>query len=237
MDTDPTADESSELLLSRDEVRTLDRLAIESYGVPSLVLMENAGRACADVVRARLGSSGRGSVLVVCGRGNNAGDGLVVARTLVNHGIAVAVAFAGAQDDLTGGSPDFMRQRQMWEQAGGAIVALAASPSWFEEQLREAAWVVDALYGTGLRGEVRPPVAGWMRAIDASPAAVLAVDVPSGLDADTGAVLGQAIRAEETVTFVARKRGLCVGEGPRLAGRVTVAEIGIPRLLLDRLSG
>jgi len=220
----------SELVLSRAEVRALDRRAIEEYGMPSVVLMENAGRACADEAR-RMLAGDAGPVLVLCGPGNNGGDGLVIARTLDNHGVDVRAFFVGPAAKLELGTPDFATNLRLWRGLGRTIetvdaVSVAARVT---AHASRAALVVDALFGTGLDRELVEPWRGAIAAVNAARRPVLAVDLPSGLDADTGAELGLAVRATATVTFVARKPGLALGRGPDLAGRVVVAEIGIPR--------
>lgn len=217
-------------LLSRAAVRELDRRAIEEYGMPSLLLMENAGRACADAVEALL-AGGRGPVLVLCGPGNNGGDGLVIARTLWNRGVEVEALFLGPEDKLESGSADVRANLRLWRGLGRTIPCLASREelSGLPARLARAACVVDALFGTGLTRALEDPWRSAVEAVNAAARPVLAVDLPSGLDADTGAELGAAIRAAVTVTFVARKPGLLRGGGPALAGRVVVAEIGIPR--------
>ncbi len=224
-----------ELVLTRAAVRALDRRAIEEYGIPSLVLMENAGRACADEARAMLGSAA-GPVLVLCGPGNNGGDGLVIARTLLNRGFEVRTVFVGPRARLEGGAGDFRKNLELWRGLGQGleVVEGASEGAGLGPTCAHAALVIDALFGTGLERELGEPWKGVIRALNASGTAVLAVDLPSGLDADTGAELGAAVRATVTVTFVARKPGFALGRGPELCGRVVVAEIGIPRAWLVR---
>jgi NAD(P)H-hydrate epimerase len=223
-----------DVVLSREAVRALDRRAIEEYGVPSVVLMENAGRACADEARSMLGDA-RGPVLALCGPGNNGGDGLVIARTLWNRGVEVEAVFVGARDRLEAGSNDFATNLRLWRGLGRTIecVATPSEVRGLAPRLERARLVVDALFGTGLARELGEPWLGVIRLVNEARRPVLAVDLPSGLDADTGAVLGAAVRAALTVTFVARKPGFACGSGPELCGRIVVAEIGIPRPLLD----
>lgn len=217
-------------VLSRAAVRELDRRAIEEYGMPSLLLMENAGRACADQVEALLAGT-RGPVLVLCGPGNNGGDGLVVARTLWNRGVGVEALFVGPETRLEAGSADVRTNLRLWRGLGQTIPCLPARADLarLTARLAGAACVVDALFGTGLTRALEDPWRSAIEAVNAAARPVLAVDLPSGLDADTGAELGAAMRADLTVTFVARKPGLLCGRGPALAGRLVVAEIGIPR--------
>jgi len=223
--------------LRRSEVRELDRRAIEEFGVPSLLLMENAGRACADVAEAMLERTvpravSGGPAVVVCGVGNNGGDGLVIARTLVNRGRRAEVLVAADAERLARASEDVATNVRLWRSLGREV-RFVASAQELAAELAGAALVVDALFGTGLSTPLREDAAGLVRALVAAQRPTLAVDLPSGLDADDGRVLGAAVRADETVTFVAPKPGLVLGDGPRLAGTVHVAEIGIPRPLLD----
>ncbi|HEX6881926.1 MAG TPA: NAD(P)H-hydrate epimerase [Planctomycetota bacterium] len=214
-------------ILSRAAARALDRRTIEEHGLPGLVLMENAGRAAADEAQHLLARS-PGPVLVLCGPGNNGGDGLVIARTLQNRGLEVDAVFVGPAERLAGGGADFQTNLRLWRGLGRALPA-CSELSELRARWAESALVVDALFGTGLTRPLDEPWRAAIGALNAARRRVLAVDLPSGLDADTGAELGAAVRADVTVTFVAQKSGLLRGRGPELAGRVVVAEIGIPR--------
>ena len=204
-------------LFHADEMRAADAWAIEEMGVASLDLMERAGvglaRVAAEVARGR-----PGAVKVVVGKGNNGGDGLVAARVLREEGREVEVLATGDLDELEGDP------RANLERLPGP------GPEPFDaKRLDGAAVVVDALLGTGFEGEPREPVAGAIAAINAGEAPVVACDVPSGVNASTGEVEGEAVRAEATATFHAPKVGLYVAPGAFCAGRVEVVEIGIPR--------
>lgn len=223
--------------LSADAVRRLDQVAIEERGVPSALLMENAGRAVAVRVARQLERGGP-PTLVLVGPGNNGGDGLVIARTLVNRGFDVRVVFVGELAKLRELSDDVQLNARLWrdmQALGGRTgrlveVSSAADLAEFDKQLAATGVVVDALFGTGLTRALRSPWSEVVRAVNAAGRHVVAVDVPSGLHADSGAVPdgGVAIRATETVTFVLPKRGLLTGAGPEHVGALTVAEIGIP---------
>jgi len=224
----------SDLVLSRAAVRELDRRASEEYGVPSILLMENAGRASADEAE-RLVERAPQPIAVLCGPGNNGGDGLVLARTLHNRGHAVRVVFVGSERMVEAGSADFRLNLALWRGLGRSVslVESEAGARELAEELAAAPLAVDALFGTGLVRELEEPWRSAIRALNASRRPVLALDLPSGLDADTGEVHGAAVRATLTVTFVAKKRGMLAARGPELCGRVVVAEIGIPRPLLE----
>jgi NAD(P)H-hydrate epimerase len=216
-------------IISREQVRTLDRRAMDEFGVPGVVLMENAGRGAADVLW-RLGVAGR--VVVCCGKGNNGGDGFVIARHLDNRGAAVRVLFFGRPQDLTG---DAAVNFEVVRRSGLPLTVVAdAGPAL---ELDDAEWVVDALLGTGVTGPARPPLDRVIAAINHSAAKVLAVDLPSGLDCDTGLPLGPCVRALYTVTFVARKKGFANPAAKEWLGEVHVVDIGAPRVLVQEMLG
>ncbi|HUQ71182.1 MAG TPA: NAD(P)H-hydrate epimerase [Planctomycetaceae bacterium] len=216
--------------LTRAEVRDVDRRAIEDYGLPGVVLMENAGRNAA----ALLESQGiAGSVAIVCGKGNNAGDGFVIARHLENRGCDVRVLLACDPSQLTG---DAAINFHVLERAGTPMVVMTnTSRSKWMQSLTSAKWIVDALLGTGTMGQVREPFASVIAAINESARNVFAVDLPSGMDCDTGQPLGGCVRATLTGTFVTRKIGFDVAGSEVWTGPVHVLDIGVPRSLLDDL--
>jgi NAD(P)H-hydrate epimerase len=202
-------------LFDAAEMRAADAWAIDEQGVPSLDLMERAGVGLARVTAA---AAGPGPIRVVVGKGNNGGDGLVVARLLRQDGYEVDVLAAASLDGL-GGDPLANLERLP-----------GAPPEPFApEGLAGSGAVVDALLGTGFEGEPREPLASAIAAINAQEAPVVACDVPSGVDASTGEVAGEAVRAVATATFHGPKIGLCVNPGKEHAGVVEVVEIGIPR--------
>lgn len=214
------------MYLSRNEVREIDRRAIEEYGVPSVVLMENAGRGVAELLRA-LGV--RGPVAIVCGKGNNGGDGFVIARHLDNHGVAVRIYLFCLPLALQG---DAAINHGIAARAGLPILAYSGEDfeeTSFARELASAEWIVDALFGTGLTGPVRDPFDRVIRAINAAPAKVLAVDIPSGLDCDTGEPLGPTVKADHTATFVAMKKGFANPASREWTGLAHVLGIGAPR--------
>jgi ADP-dependent NAD(P)H-hydrate dehydratase / NAD(P)H-hydrate epimerase len=203
-----------EPLPAAQEMRAIDAWAIEEQGIPSLDLMERAGAGVARVVEELIPA---GRLVAVCGKGNNGGDGLVAARLLRDKGRQVDVVLAAGADEL---SPD---ARANLDRLTGA------SPTTLEEAaLDSAAGVIDALLGTGFRGQAEGDMRAAMEAIEAATTTVVAADVPSGVDASTGAVSGPAVHARATATFHAAKPGLWIAPGKLHAGEVRVIDIGIP---------
>jgi len=229
---------SDPAVLTRQQMREVDRRAIQDYGIPSLELMESAGRSCADEALALL-EPGSSPVLVLCGPGNNGGDGFVLARTLFEKGVAVRVLGVGASGAFQGASADVQQNIRRWEGLGQAIQWAGddAAVDALSDGFREAGLLVDALFGTGLARALRSPFDRVVRGIAEAKRPVLAIDLPSGLDADTGQVLGSAAAADVTVTLAAYKLGMTLARGPALCGRVTVAPIGIPPGLIGLVAG
>ena len=217
--------------LTRDQSRQVDRRATEEYGISGLVLMENAGRGVADRL-CELGIDG--PVAICCGRGNNAGDGFVIARHLDLRGFQVRVLLWAEPSELTG---DAAANYWILEKTGVPIEIFGDrhDAARLEAQLAGTAWIVDALLGTGARGEPRPPLDAVIEQLNAAAAAKLAVDVPSGLDCDTGRPARWTIRAVVTCTFVAAKPGLFAPGAEEYTGRVHVLDIGAPRKLIEEV--
>jgi len=218
-------------ILSRGQVRAYDAHAIDERRVPSIVLMENAGRGAAELMlsalRASAGGIAAARVVVVAGVGNNGGDGFVVARHLAAAGVTATVIVASRADKIAG---DARANYEAFVELGGACIVLppGTARSMIDAELEGATLLVDALFGTGLDRAIEGFFADVISAIDEADAPVWSLDLPSGLDADTGCVLGVAVHATTTVTFAHRKLGLVTPRGAELAGRVAVAGLGIP---------
>jgi NAD(P)H-hydrate epimerase len=204
-------------LYTAEQVRELDRRAIEDHGIPGRELMQRAAEAAFAALRGQWPDAGR--VTVLCGPGNNGGDGLLIARLAQLGGMAVRVGLIRERDRYTGDA------RQALEAAEAAGVAVSA---YDESLLRGADVVVDAMLGTGLSREVKGNIREAIGAVGACSAGVLAVDIPSGLQADTGRVLGEAVRAHVTSTFIGFKLGQFTGAGLERAGRVMFDGLGVP---------
>jgi NAD(P)H-hydrate epimerase len=219
--------------LTREQSRALDRRAIDDFGIPGMVLMENAGRGCVDVLE-RVGINGR--VVILCGKGNNAGDGFVIARHLEIRGYECLVLLLSPPDRFTG---DAKTNFAILQKANASIVDLSQraglSLSKPSKELTGAAWLIDAILGTGAQGEPRPPFDTAIDWINARPAATkaLAVDVPSGLDCDTGQPATHTVRADHTCTFAAMKIGFLQPNAKPYIGTVHVCDIGVPPKLFS----
>ena len=212
-------------LYRAEQCRELDRLAIEEFGISGNILMERAGEAAFNVLRDTWPEARR--IVVFCGIGNNGGDGYVIARLAREQGFEVTVLQLG----------DVGRQQ------GDALAALQrlqgvdVSPVSYDEQhdLADYDVIVDALLGTGLRGEVRSPFLIAINAINQSYTPVLAVDSPSGLDADTGMPCGLAVKADCTITFIGMKQGLLTGEAADYCGHILFDDLKLPAAVYERL--
>jgi NAD(P)H-hydrate epimerase len=219
------------MYLTREQAKALDRRAMEEFGVPGVVLMENAGRGMAELLRS-LGIQGR--VVICCGKGNNGGDGFVIARHLDNAGVDVGILLFADPDRLTG---DAAVNYRILVRAGSPPVEVYAGEAVNADELSRtlaaADWVVDALFGSGLQGAVRPPYDQVIQAMNASPARVFAVDIPTGLDCDTGQPMGATVRADHTATVAALKKGFLDPSARAWLGKVHVIDMGVPRRLLD----
>lgn len=218
--------------LTREEVRSVDARAVEEFGMNSLVLMENAGRGVADVL-CELGIAG--TVAIFCGRGNNGGDGFVIARHLEIRGYDVKVYLLCQPSELSG---DAGANCNVLELSNTAlqVVPTPVEAAWLSQQLEGAGWIVDALLGTGARGAPRSPMAEVIELLNQHAARKLAVDLPSGLDCDTGEVSSATLRADHTCTFVAPKQGFQANSATAVLGTLHVIDIGVPKRLLADLS-
>jgi NAD(P)H-hydrate epimerase len=219
--------------LSRDEVRSIDVQAAQDLDMPTVILMENAGRGAAAWIRDQ-GMPVRAEVLILCGPGNNGGDGGVVARHLDLWDYRVRVVWFARADRLRGDAPV---QFQILARAGFDQTCWddepSVTPARLDALLAGADWLVDALLGTGLTRPVEGTLRTVIEAVNRSRKPVLALDLPSGLDADSGQPLAVAVHAQATATFVAPKLGFAAPGADAYTGKVTVIDIGVPRALLE----
>jgi hydroxyethylthiazole kinase-like uncharacterized protein yjeF len=216
------------IAVTAKEMQQLDRMAIEKYGVPSLCLMENAGRAVAEAVASEAKGK-KDKVVIICGLGNNGGDGFVAARHLINQGIEAVVYVVGSYQKIKG---DALVNYKILKKCRYPVKEIKKIDKKFINELQLAKVVVDALFGTGLCRQVEGLFAEVIEAINTFAEKVLAVDIPSGLNATTGEVLGCAVEADWTITFALPKKGFYENDGPDHTGKVAVVDIGIPRKII-----
>jgi len=223
-------------ILNAAQMREADRFTIEEIGMSSLVLMENAGRQVVAAMEAAYESRLNGRVAVLCGRGNNGGDGFVVARTLLQRGIDASVFVIGALAEVRG---DAKTNLEILGRLGVTVVEINDEQSWelhFSE-ISQCTLIVDAIFGTGLKSALGGMMETIVADVNASAIPIVSIDLPSGLSADTAHVIGDCIDASMTVTLAAPKLPLVLPPGEEHAGDVVIADIGIPHDVIDNVEG
>lgn len=217
-------------ILTRQQSRELDRRAIQEFGVPGIVLMENAGRGMVDFL---LHLKIKNQIIICCGKGNNGGDGFVVARHLDNQGMNVHVLLFADPNEIKG---DARINYEIALKSNIQITVITDDNfAIASDILSNAECIIDALLGTGLEGEVNASFKKIIQAINEANATIVAVDIPSGLDCDTGKPLGMAIKANHTFTFASLKLGFTFPEAKEYVGEVHIVDIGIPKLLMQKI--
>ena len=217
------------------EILKLDRVAIEKFGIPSIVLMENAGREVTVEVIRQVKKVKKPRVCVICGLGNNAGDGFVIARHLANAGIPTKTFLVGKANQL---KHDAAVNYRILKRMKCPIIDCRGTKFCAPTgSIAQADVVVDAIFGVGLNREIGEPFRSAIEVINRKAKHVVAVDIPSGLDGTTGAIYGVCVKADRTVTFSFPKKGFLKGHGPRQAGKVVVADIGIPAHVVKQVLG
>src|ERR1044071_5262401 len=223
-------------ILNAAQMREADRFTIEEIGIPSLVLMENAGRQVVAAIEAAYEARLNGRLAVLCGRGNNGGDGFVVARTLLQRGVEAVVFVIGSLGDVRG---DAKTNLEILGRLGVTVVEINDEQSWelhFSE-ISQCTLIVDAIFGTGLKSALGGMMETIVADVNASSIPIISIDLPSGLSADTPHVLGDCIDASMTVTLAAPKLPLVLPPGEAHAGDVVIADIGIPHEVIDSVEG
>ncbi|MGB2937503.1 MAG: NAD(P)H-hydrate epimerase [Phycisphaerae bacterium] len=214
---------------TRDQIRAFDRYATETLGVPGIVLMENAGRQIAEAALGILGAAKEPHVVILAGRGNNGGDAFVVARHLTLYGVRPKVFLVAPRHAVRGDAETNLKILEAMdinlEVLDGETETVARHVA---EGCETADLIIDGLLGTGTRGTIRDPYASVIEAVNAVGANVLAIDIPSGLDCDTGRTLGPTIRADHTVTMAAIKKGFTNLDAEAFTGEIILADIGVP---------
>ena len=231
------------ITISIKRSQKLDKTAIERYGVPSIILMENAGRSVAYEIIRQIGKKRNSIVCVVCGLGNNAGDGFVVARHLLNAGIRTKIFLIGDGGNLKkDAAVNYSILKKLEypfyfigaKTAGGVNIFSDAGYRALINNLSKADIVVDAIFGSGLNREILSPFKEIIAIVNKKAKRVVAVDTPSGLDGTTGNIYGACINADTTVTFNFAKEGFFKNKGPGYVGNIVVVDIGIPLKLKNR---
>src|SRR6266508_387975 len=223
-------------VLNSTQMRDADRRTIEEIGIPSLVLMENAGRQAVAAMEAVYSDLLDRQIAVLCGRGSNGGDGFVIARTLVQRGADVAVFLIGRVADVRG---DARINLEILGRLGVTVVEVADSQAWelhFSE-VSDCTLIVDAIFGTGLNAPLSGLIESVVADINASAIPVVAIDLPSGLSADSPDSIGPSIEAGLTVTLAAPKLPLVLPPADTRAGDTVIADIGIPGEVLESVDG
>ena len=220
-------------VVTAHEMRQIDQQTIHGIGIPGIVLMENAGGAVVAAIQKRFSDCRR--IAIVVGKGNNGGDGLVVARKLAFAGLSVQVILVSPSNEFKG---DALINLQIAQNLNLSIVQVLSQPDLdqLQPQISEYDLIVDAILGTGLRGAVRGFVASVITCINESGSPIVAIDLPSGLQTDTGAIEGVCIKATYTVTIGLPKRGLLIHPGAETAGKLEIADIGFPPNVIEPLS-
>lgn len=220
--------------VTREEMRELDRRAIEDYGIPGIILMENAGRGVAIEVLKMLKRPQESKVAILCGKGNNGGDGFVVGRHLYNNGVTVDVYLTTKISNvLSDGDAATNLKILLNMKLNIKEICTVDEVAQVLPQLSKYSVIVDALFGTGLTGAVREPIKSMIEGVNKLNIPVVAVDIPSGLDCNTGEILGTAIKATKTVTLCCPKVGFFKNEGPSCVGELVTVDISMPRQVIQ----
>ncbi len=222
-----------ERVVSAEEMKWCDETTIKGIGIPGLSLMENAGGAVARLIQHTLGNLANKHVVVFCGKGNNGGDGFVLARHLSNAGARISVFLTSSPLDIRGDARlNFNVLKKISGRATPPITLQRYSRNILDT-LQKIDAVVDAIFGTGFSGRIKQPLLGLVEWINIQNVPVFSVDIPSGLNATTGVVENAAVRAHHTITFGLRKSGLLLNSGKEFSGNVEVADIGIPKAVTE----
>ncbi|MBU1090876.1 MAG: NAD(P)H-hydrate epimerase [Candidatus Omnitrophica bacterium] len=210
-------------VITSEQAKSIDTSARDSFGISTLILMENAGIAVAEEAMKLM--KPKTPIAVICGKGNNGGDGFVAARQLLAKGISPEIYLAGKISDVQNEArvnlDIILKLKQKVCEVSDENLGLV------KKQISKCGLIIDALLGVGLQGRVRGIFCDLIEAINISQASVLSVDIPSGLDGTTGVILGSCVRADKTVTFVARKSGMIAKHAKKLCGKIVVRDLGI----------
>lgn len=216
------------------EIQNLDKVAIEKYGIPSLCLMENAGKSVAQEVLKRIKSKKKPKVGIFCGPGNNAGDGFVIARHLINAGIKTNIFLIGRGNQLKNDAA--VNYNILKRLKYPMIENVGATDRPPVREIKKSDIIVDAIFGVGLNRNLCEPYFSVIEEINKNSKKIVSVDIPSGLDGTDGRIYGVCVKADVTVTFTCLKKGFFKGHGPKQVGKMVVVDIGIPLVLQERIA-
>src|SRR3972149_8335188 len=225
--------DSTKRALKRDEIREIDRKAIEEYEIPGIILMENAGRNVVEEILKILPEPDKAKVVIFCGKGNNGGDGFVIARHLYNKGVNVSVYLLSRISNVLADGDASTNLKILLNMNLKIKELEEVDIEEIGKKLQGCNIIVDAIFGTGLSGEVREPARSLIMKINETNIPVVSVDIPSGLDCNEGVVLGAAVKATKTVTFVAAKTGFFKECGREYTGELIVSDISVPKELIE----
>ena len=225
--------DSTKRALRRNEVREIDRKAIEEYEIPGIILMENAGRNVVEEILKILPEPDKAKVVIFCGKGNNGGDGFVIARHLYNKGVNVSVYLLSRISNVLADGDASTNLKILLNMNLKIKELEEVDIEEIGKKLQGCNIIVDAIFGTGLSGEVREPARSLIMKINETNIPVVSVDIPSGLDCNEGVVLGAAVKATKTVTFVAAKTGFFKECGREYTGELVVSDISVPKELVE----
>jgi hydroxyethylthiazole kinase-like uncharacterized protein yjeF len=217
------------------QMNQIDKICIDHFGIPGIVLMENAALRVVDEISSFLGTVSGKKVLVIAGKGNNGGDAFAVSRHLYNKGALVSLFITASKNDITG---DGAINLSIAEKSGIEPVEVVKEQSIdkIKTEMEKADLIVDGILGTGLKGEVTGILANIVRLVNHSEVPVISIDIPSGINGETGKIMGTCIKAVKTISFGLPKVGLLVHPGCEFAGQLIIADIGIPQKAINSIS-
>ncbi|MDD5060371.1 MAG: NAD(P)H-hydrate epimerase [Candidatus Omnitrophica bacterium] len=213
-----------ERIITAKQAKVLDKKALDRFGIPTILLMENAGSAISKEAIKALASR-PGKVAVFCGTGNNGGDGFCAVRHFLAAGIRPQIYLAGKACDV--GNEARINLDILLKLKQKIISVGLSNAGLVKNKVNRCSLIIDALLGVGAKGTVRPVYRSLIDIINSAKAYVISVDIPSGLDATTGKVLGCCVKADQTITFVAKKRGMIIKEGKKYCGKILISGIGV----------
>lgn len=218
------------LVLSREEIQKIERETVEKFGISNLILMENAGRESFYVIKRYIKKLKNKNFFVFCGKGNNGGDGFVLARYLFNNGAKVKVYYSGKLEEFTEISYKNFQILKNLKVDTDSIDDLKLDKIRF----KKSDILIDAIFGIGIKGEIVGKIRELIEFINKEKGFVFSIDIPSGLDADTGNIHGVCVKSDITISMGFLKKGFFINEGPKYTGKIEIVDIGFPRYFYEK---